>query len=148
MAPPIGSEASPPRDERGQPPGDLPTLIYDGDCTFCGNCADWIAARLPDGTPVIPAQQADLSTLRLTREQASEAAWWIDTDGTQHRGHRAIAAALRACGGSWTRLGQALTWPGISLLAAGVYELTARNRHRLGCTNCLEKSQRGGPALS
>ena len=134
------------------PPGSdvttLPALIYDGDCGFCQRCADWIVARLEVDAAVLAARQAPLGALGLSPEQATDAAWWIDGDRTQYRGHRAIAAALRACGGSWARLGRALTWPGISLLAAGVYELIARNRHRLGCRNCLEKTTRGGPALS
>jgi len=134
MASPTGSEAS-------------PTLIYDGDCDFCGRCADWIAARLPAGASVVASQQADLSAVGLSERQATGAAWWIDADGTQHGGHRAIAESLRACGGAWSRLGRLLILPGVSLLAAGVYELIARNRHRLGCKNCLEKTQRGGPAF-
>ena len=127
---------------------DLPALVYDGDCGFCQRCADWIAARLPAGTSVVASEETDLAALGLTGRQASEAAWWIDAGGHRHRGYRAIAAALRACGGSWSRLGRFLILPGVSLLADGVYELIARNRHRLGCKNCLKRTQRGGPALS
>ncbi len=134
-------------DHAGRAEPHLPALVYDGDCAFCERCATWIAARLPTGTMVLASQQADLAALGLTPEQAADAAWWIDTGGDPHRGHRAIAAALRACGGGWSRLGQALVRPGVSLLAAGVYEVVARNRHRLGCKNCLEKTQRGGPAF-
>ncbi|MCE2531947.1 MAG: DUF393 domain-containing protein [Acidimicrobiia bacterium] len=133
----------------GSPPeADLPALVYDGDCGFCQRCADWIAARLPAGVSVMASQEADLASLRLSPHQAADAAWWIDAEGAQHRGHRAIAASLRACGGAWGTLGRVLTLPGISLLAAGVYELIARNRHRLGCRNCFKKTRRGGPALS
>lgn len=134
MASPTGSERS-------------PRLIYDGDCDFCRRCAGWIAARLPAGASVLASQQADLAAVGLSEQQATAAAWWIDADGTHHRGHRAIAESLRACGGSWSRLGRLLILPGVSLLAAGVYELVARNRHRLGCKNCLEKTTRGGPAF-
>lgn len=125
----------------------LPALVYDGDCAFCTRCAAWIIARLPAGTPVIASQQADLAALGLTSEQAADAAWWIDANGDLHRGHRAIATALRTCGPGWGLLGRTLTIPGVSLLAAGVYELIARNRHRLGCRNCIEKTHRGGPAF-
>ena len=134
MASPIGAEAT-------------PALVYDGDCDFCRRWADWIATRLPAGTPVVASQETDLAAVGLREQQATEAAWWIDTDGAHHRGHRAIAESLRACGGSWGRLGRLLILPGVSLLAAGVYAFIARNRHRLGCKNCLKKSQRGGPAL-
>ena len=124
-----------------------PTLIYDGDCDFCQRCADWIATRLPAGTPVVAAQEADLAAVGLNAQQAADAAWWIGTDGAPHRGHRAVAESLRACGGHWSRIGRLLILPGVSLLAGGAYELIARNRHRLGCKNCLKKTQRGGPAL-
>ena len=134
--------------ESGQTTPGLPALIYDGECAFCKRCAAWIAARLPTGTPVLASQQTDLTALGLSAEQAAEAAWWINTDGQPHRGHTAIAAALQACEGGWGRLGRVLTVPVISTLAAGVYELVARNRHRLGCRNCLEKTSRGGPAFS
>ena len=134
--------------EESPPEADLPALVYDGDCAFCQRCADWIAARLPAGVSVMASQEADLAGLRLSPHQAAGAAWWVDTDGRHHRGHRAIAASLRACRGGWSKVGRVLTWPGISLLAAAVYELIARNRHRLGCTNCFKKTQRGGPALS
>ena len=129
-------------------PARLPALVYDGDCTFCTRSAAWIATRLPAGTSVLASQEVDLATLGLTAEQTADAAWWINIEGDQHRGHHAIAAALRTCGGMWGTVGRVLTLPGISLLAAGVYELIARNRHRLGCRNCLKKTHRGGPALS
>ena len=135
MASPTGSERS-------------PALIYDGDCDFCRRCADWIAARLPVGVSVVASREADLAGLRLSPQQAADAAWWIDAEGTHHRGHRAIAASLRACVGPWSRLGRLLTVPGISLLAAFSYRLIARNRHRLGCKNCVKKTRRGGPTFN
>ncbi len=134
MAPPTGPEPS-------------PTLIYDGDCDFCTRCADWLAARLPAGASVLASQRVDLGAVGLSEQQAADAAWWIDANGRHHRGHRAIAESLRACGGPWSSLGWSLTVPGISALAACVYEIIARNRHRLGCRNCLKKTTRGGPAL-
>ena len=133
--------------EVGPAAPDLPALVYDGDCAFCGRCADWIRARLTADVAVVPAERADLAALGLTAQQAAEAAWWIDVGG-RRRGHRAIAAALGACEGVWARLGRVLAWPGISLLAAGVYALVARNRRRLGCRNCLKRTRRGGPALA
>lgn len=147
MARPAGPEPSIEPNERDRPAADLPALIYDGDCAFCVRCADWIAARLPRRTLVVASQQADLASLRLSPEQASEAAWWVDVDGRQHRGHRAIAAALQACAGNWGRLGRVLAARPLSPVAAAGYELIARNRHRLGCRNCLRTTRRGGPAL-
>ncbi|RMH78140.1 MAG: DUF393 domain-containing protein, partial [Actinomyces sp.] len=83
-------------------------LVYDGDCGFCTASAHWIARRLPAGTPVVAAADADLDGLGLSDHDVATAAWWIDPDGGRHRGHRAIARALVAAGGLWTLVGRML----------------------------------------
>lgn len=111
----------------------LPLLEYDGDCGFCTRSARWVERRLPagSGVSVAPWQQLDLDALGLTSTDVSKAAWWIDADGTKRRGHRAIAAALRAIGGRWRLVGTVLDVPPVSWLAAPVYALVARCRDRM-----------------
>jgi predicted DCC family thiol-disulfide oxidoreductase YuxK len=107
-------------------------LIYDGDCGFCTESARWLEARLPLGYPVVAWQELpSLETLGLTEHDVQTAAWWIDVSGRPHRGHRAIARALVACKGAWSIAGWLLLIPPVSWLAAGVYALVARYRHRL-----------------
>jgi predicted DCC family thiol-disulfide oxidoreductase YuxK len=111
----------------------LPVLVYDGDCGFCTSSATWVRRRLPLGTEVAvePWQSLDLTALRLSAADVAEAAWWVDAAGARHRGHHAIAAALRAIGGRWAVLGRLLTLPLVSPLAALAYRLIARYRYRL-----------------
>jgi predicted DCC family thiol-disulfide oxidoreductase YuxK len=108
-----------------------PLLIFDGDCAFCTSSAQWIEHRLPDGVRVEPWQQLDLTAYRLTEHDVTTAAYWVDRRGRTHRGHRAIARSLIAAGGGWKVLGTALLVPPISWIAALLYRVVAKNRHRL-----------------
>jgi len=111
----------------------LPVLVYDGDCGFCTRSATWVRRRLPAhaDVAVAPWQELDLPALRLSSSDVAEAAWWVDETGARHRGHLAMAAALRAIGGRWALLGRVLTLPLVSPLAALAYRLVARYRYRL-----------------
>jgi predicted DCC family thiol-disulfide oxidoreductase YuxK len=81
---------------------------------------------------VVPWQLIDEpSSAGLTRDTISEAAWWIDADGRPHRGHRAIGEAVATFGGAWSVLGRLVRIQPFEWLAAGVYSVVARNRHRL-----------------
>lgn len=107
-------------------------LIYDGGCAFCTRSAEWVRRHVPPEVEVVPwAEIEDLAALGLTEEEARAAAWWVDRTGALHRGHRAVAEALVAAGGVWRPLGRMARSRTVSPLAAGVYELVARNRHRL-----------------
>lgn len=111
----------------------LPLLEYDGDCGFCTRTARWVERRLPPGSgvTVAPWQALDLRAYGLTPPDVAKAAWWIDADGTRRRGHRAIAAALRAIGGPWRAVGAVIDVPPVSWLARLVYALVARFRDRM-----------------
>jgi predicted DCC family thiol-disulfide oxidoreductase YuxK len=81
---------------------------------------------------VLPWQKAPLELYSLSREQAGEAAWWIEPSGRRHRGHRAIGQALVACGGGWSLAGRLLLLPPpVAWVAALGYRVVARLRHRL-----------------
>ena len=107
-------------------------LVFDGDCAFCTSSAHWIQARLPDSIEVVPWQRIDLEALHLSEADVTTAAYWIDPDGTRHRGHRSIAHALMAStSAAWRTAGRILLIPPISWIAAGVYSVIARNRDRM-----------------
>jgi predicted DCC family thiol-disulfide oxidoreductase YuxK len=107
-------------------------LIFDGACGFCTMVARWAERRLPPGARAVPWQRVeDPARFGLTRDQLSEAAWWIDGRGRPHRGHRAMAHTLRAFGGAWSATGELMELPPLSWLAAAVYEVVARSRGRL-----------------
>lgn len=108
-------------------------LIYDGDCGICNQSADWARAHLPAGTRVVPWQSIDdLAALGLTEDDVQTAAYWVDPDGTLHRGEAAISAGLRRAGGGWRFIGAAIQAPLVRPLSHRVYYWVAGNRHRLG----------------
>lgn len=125
----------------------VPELIYDGDCGFCTRCARWIEGRWAPGAAraVAAATRTDgeLRAVGLTRVDVEDAAWWIDADGTAHRGERAIAAALGESRG-WPRwAGRALTRVPLRWLAPIAYRTVARHRHRLpGATSACAPGSR------
>lgn len=77
----------------------------------------------------MPWQKADLDRLGLDAEHAARAAWWFEPSGRRLRGHRAIGAALVACGGFWRTVGLLLMLPPpIAWVATAAYALIARLR--------------------
>ncbi|MBN9609079.1 MAG: hypothetical protein BGO26_14245 [Actinobacteria bacterium 69-20] len=112
-------------------------LLFDADCGFCTRAAA-IAPRLRLDVDVRPLQGADLPSLGVSADRAWREIPLVAPDGRVRYGHEAIAGAL-ATGGSAARLAARimLSWP-IDGLAAAVYRLVARNRHRLpgGTATC------------
>jgi predicted DCC family thiol-disulfide oxidoreductase YuxK len=107
-------------------------LIYDGDCGICNQSADWARAHLPAGTRIVPWQSIDdLAGLGLTVRDVETAAYWVDDDGTLHRGEAAASAVLRRAGGGWRVAGATIDSPFVRPLARRVYAWVATNRHRL-----------------
>lgn len=111
-----------------------PLLIYDGDCSFCTASANWVTARWHGRARAVPWQLLgtdELAAHALTRDDVLAAAWWIDHTGRRSRGHLAIAHAL-AAGSGWSAIvGDVLLVPPFRWIAAAIYPLIARWRHRL-----------------
>src|SRR5512138_3480255 len=77
-----------------------PTFVYDGDCSFCTTCAEFIERRIPTHARVVPWQFADLGELGLTQEQCEEAVQWV-ADSARASGPDAIALLLKDAGRAW-----------------------------------------------
>ncbi|HXH56376.1 DUF393 domain-containing protein [Iamia sp.] len=107
-------------------------LIYDGDCGFCTATASWFGRRRKASEVAVqPWQALDLDRFGLTERQTRTEVWWVDAEGHNHGGHRAVSRALEAMGGAWSLAGRLLRLPPASWAAALAYRLVARNRHRL-----------------
>ncbi len=107
-----------------------PVLIYDGDCAFCQSSVDLLKRMKPEAG-IVAWQLTDLTELGITEEQAADAVQWVDENGTVLGGHEAIAGVLATAGQPWKSFGRMLILPGISWVAAKVYQLVADNRYRL-----------------
>lgn len=117
----------------GAPPTP-PVLIYDGDCAFCTASAHRIAQHWRRPATAVPWQRLGADGLRelgLGVAEVQSAAYWIDELGRAHRGHAAVARALVAAAGWRSLVGRAGLIPPVSWMAAGLYRLVARYRHRL-----------------
>ena len=106
-------------------------LIYDGDCAFC---TLWVN-RLRDWLPVFPTAVTSQSINRdeygFSEDDLARFAWYV-TPARHYGGHLATSALLRIQPKLWLRIiGALLATPPISWLAAGVYYLIARYRHKL-----------------
>ena len=114
-----------------------PVFLFDGDCSFCSMCADFIMRRIPTGAEVTPWQFADLDALGVTQAQAEDAVIWVPAapDGGRSAqttaGPEAIARLLVDAGSFWRPLGWVLDLPPVRWVAWPVYRLISRNRHRL-----------------
>ena len=114
---------------------DVPWLIFDGDCAFCTSSANWLARRLdrPQGpnARLIAWQFTDLAALGTTAERTRREALWVSTDGTICGGAAAFAAWLKFRGAGYAVGGRIIDLPVIRALAAAVYRVIAKNRHRM-----------------
>lgn len=109
-------------------------LVYDGDCGFCTTSATWAARKFRHGEKAHAWQLLDRGFLEehgLSRDDVGQAAWWVDGTGRHERGHRAIGRALQAGSGLRRVVGWLVLIPPSSWLAAGIYRLVVRWRHRL-----------------
>jgi len=110
--------------------GRRPVFVFDGDCAFCTSAAR-LLERIGPEAEIVAWQLADFDELGITAAQASEAVRWIDAGNAVRSGHEAIAAALGTAGWPWRIAGRVILLPVVSPLAAAIYRLVARNRHRL-----------------
>jgi predicted DCC family thiol-disulfide oxidoreductase YuxK len=119
-----------------------PTFVFDGDCSFCTTCADFIERRIPTRARVVAWQFADLELLGLTVEQCEEAVHWVGPTGVTAAGPDAIALLLQDAGRAWHLAGGVLKLRPVRLAAWPAYRWIAGHRHLLpGGTAACSLSQ-------
>ena len=80
---------------------------------------------------LVPWQFTDLAALGTTAERAQREALWVASDGTIYGGAAAFAEWLKFRGGAYGVVGRGINLPVIRALAAVVYRVIAKNRHRM-----------------
>ena len=126
-----------------------PVFLYDGDCAFCTQCAQFVERHIPTGAIVVPWQWIELAPLGVTQDDAEAAVQWVADTGTVSAGPSAIARLLVDGGRWWRPLGRFLALPPVLWLAWPLYRLISRNRHRLpGGTAACSLPQSDRDALS
>ena len=126
--------------------GNVPTFLFDGDCSFCSSCARFIDRYIHTDTDVVAWQFADLEQLGVTAEACMAAVQFVQPGKTPTEGPDAIADLLkRATNSLWRAAGRILAKRTTRALARPVYRFVADNRHRLpgGTAACkINASQR------
>jgi len=108
-----------------------PTLIFDGDCSFCASVAKHFEKRSFRPLAIAPWQRSNLAAFGLTEAQASSQVYLV-RDGQLFGGAEAFAELMRIQGDPFHRfIAWGMRLPGIRRLMAWGYTLVARNRHRL-----------------
>lgn len=107
-----------------------PIFLYDGDCAFCTSTARFIERHVRTTAEITPWQWADLPSLGVDRQAAEVAVLWVER-GVVVSGPNAIAVLLRRAQWYWRPLGFLGSLTPVSWLTWPVYNLIARNRHRL-----------------
>ena len=98
-------------DEQINPTNLESVLVWDGDCSFCSRCVNFIEKRISTSAKIISHQKADLESLGLTTEQCNQALQWISSQGQIRSGSRAVAALLRSGGGAWGLVARGVPGP-------------------------------------
>lgn len=107
------------------------TLIFDGDCGFCTSAANWVVAHSKFAIVAVPHQRTDLAQFGLDSSRAA-AKVQLNVDGENFAGHRCFAKILLLQPNRFLRaLGVIALLPVISQIAAVIYWVVAKNRHRL-----------------
>lgn len=106
-------------------------LIFDGDCSFCSSCVDFLERTLPAVPTAIPFQHADLSGYGLSAAEAAARVWLI-TPERHYGGAAAVSAILRHQPDALFRfLGWLIQAPPLAWIADLGYAVVARLRHLL-----------------
>ena len=114
-------------------------LIYDGDCGFCQRTLDVMKKRLATWPRTAPYQRLNLDQHGVSSQDAASAMLWVEPGKPPLAGAAAFARLFRDQPQlRWRTLGQIMTLPGTSHIAAIVYRTVARHRHRLpgGTSTC------------
>jgi predicted DCC family thiol-disulfide oxidoreductase YuxK len=114
-------------------------LIYDGDCGFCQRTLDVMKKRLATWPRTAPYQRLNLDQHGVSSQDAASAMLWVEPGKPPLAGAAAFARLFRDQPQlRWRTLGQIMTLPGTSHIAAIVYRTVARHRHQLpgGTSTC------------
>jgi predicted DCC family thiol-disulfide oxidoreductase YuxK len=111
--------------------GELPLLIFDGDCGFCTwsvrQARRWVQPR----ARIEPWQLLDLDSLGLTSEQCCESVYWVSGQASVLNAGRAVAAVLKSGRAPWPAVGRLMDVRPLRPVVNRAYYLVASYRHRL-----------------
>jgi predicted DCC family thiol-disulfide oxidoreductase YuxK len=118
------------------PTNELPksvTVLFDADCGFCQACVDWLTPRLRVPRPVFVPLDSTEGRALVGRGSRQDSVVRVEAGNCLTKSD-AVVALLADCSFPWNlaRVGRWIPrrW------RDGLYDLAARNRHRLPGSRC------------
>lgn len=107
-----------------------PVLLFDADCAVCTRSAR-VGMELGLRAAIVPLQSVDLAALGVDAARAVREIPFVDARARVSYGADAIAAALATGGIAGRVASRVMRTPRVRAVAARVYQVIARHRHRL-----------------
>ena len=108
------------------------TLIYDGDCSFCFRCVEWLKVITKDRVECLPFQLLHEKFPKILIIDCERSIHWVDMNGNVFKGAEAIFRTLACVPGKAWPLWIYKNIPGFSLVAEYFYQIISKNRKLLG----------------
>ena len=104
------------------------TLIYDGECSFCVRCVEWLKRITKDQVECLPFQPSRERFPQILIEDCERSIHWVDSKGNVFKGAEAIFRILACVPGRTWPLWMYENTPGFALVAERVYRMVSKNR--------------------
>ena len=108
------------------------TLIYDGDCSFCIRCVEWLKKITKDKVECLPYQSSRERFPEILIGDCERSIHWVDLNGDVFVGAEAIFRTLACVSDKAWMLWVYKNVPGFALVAESVYQIVSKNRKILG----------------
>jgi len=108
------------------------TLIYDGECSFCIRCVEWLKIITKGRVECLPFQSSRERFPKILIGDCERSIHWVDIDGNMFEGAEAIFRTLACVPGKTWPLWIYENIPGFALIAECAYQIISKNRKLLG----------------
>ena len=108
------------------------TLIYDGDCSFCIRCVEWLKKITNGKVEFLPFQSSRERFPKILMGDCERSIHWVDLNGNVFEGAEAIFRTLACVSDKAWMLRTYKNVPGFAFVAESIYQIVSKNRKFLG----------------
>jgi predicted DCC family thiol-disulfide oxidoreductase YuxK len=110
----------------------MSTLIYDGDCSFCIRCVEWLKKTTKGKVECLPYQSSRERFPEILIGDCERSIHWVDPNGNVFVGAEAIFRTLACVSDKAWMLRIYKNVPGFALVTEYIYQVVSKNRKSLG----------------
>ena len=108
------------------------TLIYDGECSFCIRCVEWLKRITKGQVEFLPFQSSRERFPQILIKDCERSIHWIDLKGNVFEGAGAIFRVLACVPGKTWPLRIYENVPGFASITECAYQIVSKNRKLFG----------------